>query len=171
MLKIGWPGKPDTLNPAYAFLTESYVIFDLVYNPLVTEDATGKYVGALAKEWTHGDDGLTWTFTLKDGIKWHDGTPFTADDMAWSINAVIQDPEGWSTLSNYVSGFKEVTAPDAKTVKITLDEPISNMEYRLSFLYGIYRKDFEQYKTADRLAEFRQRTTDRYRIVQDESLR
>ncbi|MFN8595577.1 MAG: hypothetical protein U0559_05280 [Anaerolineae bacterium] len=51
-------GKPDTLNPAYAFLTESYVVFDLIYNPLVTEDPSGKYVGALAKEWKTSEDGL-----------------------------------------------------------------------------------------------------------------
>ncbi|MFN8387321.1 MAG: ABC transporter substrate-binding protein [Anaerolineales bacterium] len=71
VLKIGWLGEPDTLNPAYAFLTEAYAIFDLVYSPLVTEDASGNYVGALAKEWSTSDDGLTWTFTLKDGVKWH----------------------------------------------------------------------------------------------------
>ena len=52
VLKIGWLGEPDTLNPAYAFLTEAYAIFDLVYSPLVTEDSSGEYVGALAKEWS-----------------------------------------------------------------------------------------------------------------------
>ncbi|HSD85490.1 MAG TPA: hypothetical protein VLG46_16635, partial [Anaerolineae bacterium] len=61
VLHIGWLGKPDTLNPAYAFLTESYIIFDLIFNPLITEDPSGKYVGALAKEWKASEDGLTWT--------------------------------------------------------------------------------------------------------------
>jgi len=154
VLKVGWLGKPDTLNPAYAFLTESYVIFDLIFNPLITEAPDGKYVGALAKEWKHSDDGLTWTFTLKDNIKFHDGTPVTADDAAWPINAVMKDPEGWSTLANYVAGFKEVKAIDAKTVQITLDNPIGNMEYRLSFLYALPRKDFEQFKTAEDLQNF-----------------
>jgi ABC-type transport system substrate-binding protein len=78
ILKIGWPGKPDTLNPAYAFLTESYTIFDLVYGSLTTESPTGEYVGELAKEWKNSDDGLVWTFTLKDGIKFHNGEDFTA---------------------------------------------------------------------------------------------
>ncbi len=143
VLKIGWPGKPDTLNPAYAFLTESYTIFDLIYGRLTTESPTGEYVGELAKEWKHSDDGLVWTFTLKDGIKWHNGEDFTADDMAWAINAVMSNPDGWATLANYASGFKEVKALDPKTVQITLEKPISNMEYRVSFLYAVYPKDFE----------------------------
>jgi peptide/nickel transport system substrate-binding protein len=153
-LKVGWTGKPDTLNPAYAFLAESYVVFDLVYNTLTREDPTGKYVGNLAKEWKKSDDGLTWTFTLKDNIKWHDGTSFTADDMAWAINAVMANPEGWSTLANYTNGFKEVKALDPKTVQVTLENPISNMEYRMSFLFAFPRKDFEQFKTTADLQNF-----------------
>lgn len=154
VLKFGWMGKPDTLNPAYAFLTESYSIFDLVYGTLTTESPTGEYVGNLASEWSHSDDGLVWTFKLKDGIKWHDGTPFTAEDMSWAINAVMKDPDGWAASSNYVNGFKEVKAVDPRTVQITLDAPISNMEYRVSFLYAVYPKDFEKFTTSSDLQNF-----------------
>ena len=154
VLKLGWLGKPDTLNPAYAFLTESYVIFDLIFSPLVTEGIDGKYTGDLAAEWSSSSDGLLWTFKLRDNLKWHDGTPLTADDVAWSINAVIQNPDGWAALSGYVGGFKEATAPDAKTVQIALDQPIGNMEYRVSFLYALPRKDFESFKTPEDLQNF-----------------
>ena len=154
VLTIGWLGIPDTLNPAYAFLTESYTIFDLVYNSLVREAPTGEYVGDLAKEWSSSEDGLTWTFALKDGIVWHDGTPFSADDIVWSINAVMSNPDGWATLANYTNGFAEVTALDDETVQITLDAPIGNMEYRLSFLYAMARKDFEQFETPEDLQSF-----------------
>lgn len=154
VLTIGWLGIPDTLNPAYAFLTESYTIFNLVYNSLVREAPTGEYAGDLAQEWSSSEDGLTWTFTLKDGIIWHDGTPFTADDIVWSINAVMSNPDGWATMANYTNGFSEVTALDDKTVQITLDAPIGNMEYRLSFLYAMPRKDFEQFETPEDLQSF-----------------
>ena len=50
VLKIGWLGTPDTLNPAYAFLTESYIIFDLVYGTLTTESVEGDYIGVLAED-------------------------------------------------------------------------------------------------------------------------
>ncbi len=154
ILRIGWLGKPDTLNPAYAFLTEAYDIFDLVYGTLTTENTTGEYIGNLASEWSHSDDGLTWTFKIKPGVKWHDGTPFTADDMAWAINAVMTDPDGWAAISNYVSGFSEVTATDPQTLKIVVEQPIGNMEYRVSFLYAVYPKDFEAFTTAEDLQNF-----------------
>lgn len=154
VLRVGWLGKPDTLNPAYAFLTESYIIFELIYSPLTTESPSGEYVGALAKDWSHTEDGLVWTFTLKDNIKWHTGEALTAADVAWSINAVINNPDGWAALSGYVSGFTGAEALDEKTVKITLEAPIGNMEYRLSFLYAMYPKDFESFTTVEDLQNF-----------------
>jgi peptide/nickel transport system substrate-binding protein len=154
VLHVGWLGTPDTLNPAYAFLTESYTVFDLIYTPLVTESTDGSYVGGLAKDWSASEDGLTWTFNLKDGVKWHNGEDLTADQMAWSINAIMSDPDGWAALSGYIGGFSEVTAPDAKTVQIVTEYPIANMEYRLSFLYAVYPPDFEAFTTSEDLQNF-----------------
>jgi peptide/nickel transport system substrate-binding protein len=150
----GWNANPDTLNPAYAFLTQSYTVFDLIYGTLTTEGIDGKYIGILAKDWSVAGDNMTWTIHLKDGIKWHNGTPFKASDIAWAINAVMQDPEGWSTSANYTNGFKEVTAPDDSTIQIVTQYPIANMEYRLSFLYAVYPPDFEGFKTAADLQNF-----------------
>jgi peptide/nickel transport system substrate-binding protein len=154
VLRIGWLGAPDTLNPAYAFLVESFTVFDLAYSTLTTQAPTGEYVGNLAKEWSVSDDGLTWTFTLKDGIKWHNGEDFKASDMAWAINAVMSNPDGWAAVSNYVAGFSEVTAPDDKTVTITTEYPVSNMDYRVSWLYAVYPKDFEGFTTSEDLQNF-----------------
>jgi peptide/nickel transport system substrate-binding protein len=154
ILHEGWTANPDTLNPAYAFLTQSYAIFDLIYGTLTTEASDGKYIGLLAKDWSVAADNVTWTIHLKDGIKWHNGETFKASDIVWAINAVMQNPDGWSTTSNYVSGFKEVTAPDDSTVQIVTDYPISNMEYRLSFIYAVYPPDFEGFKTSEDLQNF-----------------
>jgi peptide/nickel transport system substrate-binding protein len=154
ILHFGWLGKPDTLNPAYAFLTESYTIFDLIYTPLTTEGSDGSYVGGLAKDWSVSEDGLTWTFNLKDGIKWHNGEDFKAGQEAWAINAIMADPDGWAALSGYVGGFSEVTAPDDKTVVIVTEYPVANMEYRVSFLYAVYPPDFETFKSAEELQNF-----------------
>lgn len=154
VLNFGWLGKPDTLNPAYAFLTESYTVFDLIYNPLTTESTDGSYVGGLASDWSVSDDGLTWTFNLKDGIKWHNGEDLTASQVAWAINAVMADPDGWAALSGYIGGFSEVTAPDDKTVMVVTEYPIANMEYRMSFLYAVYPPDFESFTTPEDLQNF-----------------
>ncbi|GAB4542914.1 MAG: ABC transporter substrate-binding protein [Anaerolineales bacterium] len=153
-LYIGWLGIPDTLNPAYAFLTESYTVFDLIYSTLVTESTDGAYVGDLAKDWSVSEDGLTWTYHLKDGIKWHNGEDFTADQMAWAINAVIENPDGWAASSGYVGGFVNASAPDAKTVVITTEYPVANMDYRLSFMYAVYPPDFESFASVEDLQNF-----------------
>ncbi len=154
ILHEGWTENPDTLNPAYAFLTQSYEIFDLVYSTLTTQAPDGTYIGGLAKDWSVASDKLTWTVHLKDGIKWHNGETFKASDIVWAMNAVMQDPDGWSTTSAYVSGFQEVTAPDDATVQIVTEYPIANMEYRLSFIFAVYPPDFEGFKTAEDLQNF-----------------
>lgn len=154
ILRFGWLGEVDTLNPAYAFFSTSYAVFDLVYSSLVKEGLDGKYYGDLASSWSESDDHLTWTFTLKDNIKWHNGEPLTAGDLAWCINEIIGDPEGWATLVNYTNGFQEVTAPDDKTIQITLEYPIPNMDYRVSFLYAFYRPDYEPLATLEDLQNF-----------------
>ncbi len=150
----GWTENPDTLNPAYAYLTQSYVIFDLIYNALTSEAPDGKYVGGLAKDWSVAADNLTWTVHLKDGIKWHNGEAFKADDIVWAINAVMEHPDWWSSTSNYANGFKDVKALDDKTVQIVTEYPIGNMEYRLSFLYALYPPDFKDYTSAEDLQNF-----------------
>ena len=153
-LRFGWLGAPDTLNPAYAFLSESWTIFHLIYSTLTTQATDGSYVGLLAKDWSVSEDGLTWTYHLKEGFKWHNGEPFTADQLAWAINAIMKDPEAWATVSNYAAGFSEVTAPDANILIIKTEYPIGNMDYRTSFLYAFYPPDFENFTTAEELQNF-----------------
>ena len=153
-LRFGWLGAPDTLNPAYAFLSESWTIFHLIYSTLTTQATDGSYVGLLAKDWSVSEDGLTWTYHLKEGFKWHNGEPFSADQLAWAINAIMKDPEGWATVANYAAGFSEVTAPDANTLVIVTEYPIGNMDYRTSFLYAFYPPDFEKFTTAEELQNY-----------------
>lgn len=154
ILNVGWLGVPDTLNLAYSFLVESFTIYDLVYGALTTQAPTGEYVGNLAKEWSHSDDGLSWTFVLKEGITWHNGEALTAGDVAWTINAIMADPDGWAAISSYVAGFSEVTAADDATLTIATEYPVSNMEYRLSWLYAVYPPDFQEFTTAEDLQNF-----------------
>jgi len=153
-LNVGWSTKPDTLNPAYAFQSESYDVFHLVYSTLTTQAADGSYVGSLAKDWSVADGDLTWTYHLKDGITWHNGEPFTADQIAWSINSIMANPDGWVTLSSYAAGFSEVTAPDPATLVIKTEYPIANMDYRTSFLYAFYPPDFEPLKSAEEIQNY-----------------
>lgn len=153
-LRVGWLGFPDTLNPAYAFLSESYTMFDLVYSTLMTEQLDGRYAGLLAESWSESEDGLVWTFTLRPNIKWHNGEALTAEQVVWNINAFIENSDGWVTNYGYIIGFVEARALDERTLEIELEYPISNMEFRVSFLYIVYPKDFEGFTTPEDLQNF-----------------
>ena len=88
----------------------------------------------LAESWSTPDAGRTWVFKLRPGVKWHDGTPFTAKDVVFSLNAYANPKVGspWSTKLSAVKGYGDfqsgvapslagVTAPDDMTVRIELD--------------------------------------------------
>ncbi|MBC7736310.1 MAG: ABC transporter substrate-binding protein [Candidatus Saccharibacteria bacterium] len=85
---------------------------------LPTDDGQGVKAG-LATEWTVGDDGMSVTLKLRDGIKFSDGSPITAADVAWSLKRAANPENGiWSFL---VSAIADITAADDGTIKITLN--------------------------------------------------
>lgn len=140
-----WTSQPDSLFPDYAVTaTAGYVMINL-YSTLVTTDLQGNLVGDLATGWEVSEDQLTWTFTLRDDVLWHDGTPLTAADVKFSYE-VASDPayaggyfypdiagaaEKQSGEAAEVSGVQVI---DDYTVTITTVEPnalvLSNIAQR-----------------------------------------
>jgi peptide/nickel transport system substrate-binding protein len=107
----------------------------------------------LATSWKPNEDGSVWTFTLRDGVKFHDGRTMTADDVVASIDRLADPANG----SNALSAFKGVlskggtTKVDDRTVRFTLDAPNGNFPYYVStdnynaiILPADYKGDFEQ---------------------------
>lgn len=92
----------------------------LIYDTLFAQDADGQPRPQMVDSWTVSEDGLTWTFTLRDGLKWHDGKDVTAEDCVASIKR-------WSHRSGVgqrlMSTTGELSAPDAKTITIKLKTP------------------------------------------------
>jgi len=134
VLRVGWGGSPDTLNPGTAVLSEAYTLFELLYDTMFDLNLDGTYRLSLAESYDLSDDGLVWTFTLRPGFTFHDGIPLTAADIAFSYK-FYQDHEDFPFLPVYTEYFESVEAPDLNTVVITLSEPIPNMESQLVFLY------------------------------------
>jgi peptide/nickel transport system substrate-binding protein len=135
VLRIGWGGSPDSLNPGPAVLTEAYVLFELMYDTMFDLDLDGStYHLTLADKWDVSPDGKTHTFKIKQGIKFHDGQPLTAKDIAFTYN-FYKAHEDFPYLNTYTQGFDSVEAPDDSTVVISLTEPIPNMDYRLTYMY------------------------------------
>lgn len=117
-------GDASYLNPILATDSASGDINGLVYNSLVKYDKNIKLTGDLAQSWSVSQDGLTVTFKLRKGIRWHDGKPFTAEDVKFTYQKLV-DP---TVKTPYGSDFllvKEVNILGPYTVQIKYKEPFA----------------------------------------------
>jgi len=106
-----------------------------LYSRLVTRDAsTGDYVPELAT-WEVSEDTLTWTFTLKQGVTFHNGDPLTADAIVWWFNQA-KDPEGFYGFKGSYSAVDTATATDPSTVVVTLKHPDAALMFMLYTVYS-----------------------------------
>ncbi len=133
-VRVGAAGSPDTLNPGTAILVEAYDMFELVYDTLYDLELDGSFRPALAEKAELSEDGKVWTFTIRDGVKWHDGQPLTAKDVAFTLN-LNKEREDFPYMNPYTTYFESIEAPDERTVVVTLTEAIPNMESQLVFQY------------------------------------
>lgn len=94
-----------------------------IYDTLYGFDAKGNVVPRMAESYKESDDRLSYTFNLRRGIKFHNGDPFTAEDVKYSIERII-DPASKSTRRPYFAPFVDnVQTPDSQTVVIKLKQP------------------------------------------------
>ncbi|MEJ2732348.1 MAG: ABC transporter substrate-binding protein [Anaerolineae bacterium] len=148
-LRVGTTYIWDTANPTYGWY--GYTLRYLLYDTLVEEAGISNFVPGLAEGWEVSDDGLVWTFKIREGVSFHDGTPCTAEDVAWSLNWTLEyEPE---TFSFYLANFDEVVAPDNTTLQVTLSDPVGNMEYLLMYVWILPRSVWEG-MTYDEIMEF-----------------
>ncbi|MFR9775727.1 ABC transporter substrate-binding protein [Micromonospora sp. MS34] len=127
-------GEPDQLDPHKTSAYYSFEVLENVYDTLVEPDANLKMVPSLATGWTTSDDQLTWTFTLRDGVKFSDGTPLDAEDVVYSFNRIIT--QKLNTAYKFAT-VKSVTAKDPTTVVITLNAPTPNLLANLGGFKGV----------------------------------
>src|SRR4030095_7379219 len=84
------PEDPKTLDPINTDIAEAVHVLTNVFDTLVTyHDETMEIVPALAESWEHSDDGLTWTFHLRQGVTFHDSTPLTSEAVKVSLERLI----------------------------------------------------------------------------------
>jgi peptide/nickel transport system substrate-binding protein len=122
-----------------------------LYDTLVEETKLATPEPGLAESWEVSDDGLVWTFKIREGVTFHDGTPCTAEDVAWSLNWTIENEV--ETFSFYLYNFEEVVALDPTTLQVTLAEPVGNMEYLLIYVWILPRSVWEG-MSYDEIMEF-----------------
>ncbi len=134
-VRIGKAASPDNLNPGMAILAASYTIFELVYDSMYDLNLDGSFTLSIADSVTVSDDGLTYTYKIKDGIKWHDGKPLTAEDVAFTYNLYKDTPEYPYLNGYYTTYFDSITTTDKNEIVLKLTEAIPNIESQLVFLY------------------------------------
>jgi peptide/nickel transport system substrate-binding protein len=127
-LTVGIAQDVDSLNPFVGILASSYEIFQLSYDTL-TDYSPNNFspVPGLASSWKTSPDGLTWTFTIRSGVKWSDGVPLTAHDVAYTFNRVMHGSYEQTNYGNYVANLKSVTAPNNTTVVMVTKHPDPSM--------------------------------------------
>ena len=121
VLTVGLTNDYDSLNPVVGVEVPDFEVWNLQYATL-TDKAAADFATTpgLAESWTVSDDGKTVTYTLREGLEWSDGTPFTAEDVAYTINRGRD--EEWL---NYTSTVQNLTAKavDDTTVEVTSKVP------------------------------------------------
>jgi len=127
-------GEPDQLDPQATTAYFSFQVLENVFDTLVEPDENLQMQPALAEDWTISDDGLTYTFTLREGVTWHDGTPFTASDVVYSFRRIIDAPmaNNWR-----FSSVTDISAPDDLTVVFTVSQPTPNLLSNLGAFKGM----------------------------------
>ena len=126
--------EPDQLDPNSTTSYGSFQVLENVFDTLVQPDENLEMQPALAESWEVSEDQLTWTFDLRDGVTWHDGAEFTADDVVYTYNRIIDED---LSSSWRFSNVAEVTAQDDDTVVITVSSPSPNLLANIGGFKGV----------------------------------
>jgi peptide/nickel transport system substrate-binding protein len=130
---VGMQLEPPNLDPtAGAAAAIDEVVYANVFEGLTRYADDGSIKPALAESWEIAPDGLSWVFNLRDGVTFHDGTPFTAEDVVFSFDRAMAE-DSTNAQKQLFNGINEVTAIDDTTVEIGLDAPKGSLLTNLAW--------------------------------------
>ena len=145
---VAQSSEPGNLNPLIYATTSDTNVTHMIFDPLVKPDDKLNIIGGLAKSWDVSEDGLTYTFHLNEGVKWHDGTPFTANDVAFTFSSIASssyDGGAYSRIQPVVGaedfhagkadGVSGIKVVDDNTIAFTLSKP--NASFIANLFIGI----------------------------------
>ena len=129
VLIVGQIAEPKSLDPATVTAVNDFRILVNVYEGLTRyKSGTLEVEPALATDWQVSEDGTEYTFTLREGVKFHDGSPFNAEAVKFNFDRMLNEDHpyyntGPFPLSFFFSAVEETTAVDERTVKFKLNAP------------------------------------------------
>ena len=137
----------DSLDPPQTVAAGTREVLFNIFEGLVKPNSDGEMIPAVAEKYTLSEDGTTYTFTLREGVKFHNGQTVTAEDVVYSINRCAAVPEGQEKpLVAAFSAVKSVEALDEKTVAVTIAQ--RDLEFISYMTAAIIPADYENQDTA-----------------------
>ena len=132
-ITIGMQLEPPHLDPTSAAAGAiDQVVYANIFEGLTRFASDGSIIAGLAKSWAISDDGLTYTFTLNSGVKFHDGTTMDASDVVFSLDRA-RGEDSANAQKALFAGIASVQATDATTVTITLSDPNGSFLFNLAW--------------------------------------
>ncbi len=133
-LTIGVRSETSSLDPHWTQFPQDKQVEDHIFERLVAMDANSRPIPGLAVSWRTINDN-TWEFKLREGVRWHDGQPFSADDVVFTFARLRAGIAGAPASPAFVlsNGNKRITKIDAHTVHIMTDGPFPTMPEEMAF--------------------------------------
>jgi len=133
-LTIGVRSETSSLDPHWTQFPQDKQVEDHIFNRLVGLDHNSRPIPGLATAWRPVND-TTWEFTLRQGVKWHDGQPFTADDVAFTFDRLRAGIQGAPASPSFViaAGNKRLEKIDDHTIRIRTDLVFPTLPEEMSF--------------------------------------
>jgi peptide/nickel transport system substrate-binding protein len=129
-LVVAISADPGHLNPAITTSGATHAAAELLYNGLLGRDESGGPLPELAESWQVEQAGAVYRFRLRQGVKWHDGTPFTSADVKFSFEEVLLKLHA-RTRASMAGALVAIETPDAHTVVFRFKQPYAPLLYQL----------------------------------------
>ncbi len=146
-LRLGLMAEPTTLDPHFHNFTPNDSALSHIYERLIQVNDKGELTAGLAESWSRTDD-LTWVFKLRAGVLWHDGRPFTADDVVFTFGRAADIPGSPSSFASAIKG-KAIRKVDDLTVEITTPAADPLMLHQVARIMLVPRAKTRTVKTED----------------------
>ncbi len=139
-------GDYTRINPA---MDEHGEINVLIFNGLTAHDGKNQVVPGLAKSWEFDEATCTYTFHLEENVKWHDGEPFTAEDVKFTIEAIMDPENGSENAPNY-EDVTAITVLDNHTISFQLDAPnVAFLDYMTMGILPKHLLEGQDFQTSE----------------------
>lgn len=123
---------PDTLDPHKTGAAVTSTILRNAGDTLIAKNFDGEYVPSIATEWSISEDGLTWTFKLREDVVFHDGTPLDAEAVKFTFDRILDPETGAVSAGSSIGSMVSTSAPDKYTFEFVLEEPFAPLLQNLT---------------------------------------